>query len=330
MLNLGQYVFFIEDIPSQWIFQHYLNLTEILTGQDVKMKSVFNKEKTPSMYLYTVGNQYRFKDFSSAKGGDGIELVKALYGLSFGEAKDKILLDYETSIKSGVSKTPVREMEYHDKYKIDTYEVRGWNTTDAKYWKQFNIDSAMLEKHNVKPLRFYSMSKTVLGDKIDTVNVEKECVYGYFKGDGSLYKIYQPGQTNKKFIKVSSYIQGSEQLTSGKYLLICSSLKDLMSFKALRFNGVDVIAPDSENTMIPIEYILKLKSKYDKICTLFDNDTAGIKSMKKYELEYDIPSVHLQMEKDLSDSIRDHGLDNTRIVLYPILTKVLTGKAKFL
>jgi hypothetical protein len=103
-----------------------------------------------------------------------------------------------------------------------------------------------------------------------------------------------------------------------------------MSFKALRFNGVDVIAPDSENTMIPIEYILKLKSKYDKICTLFDNDTAGIKSMKKYELEYDIPSVHLQMEKDLSDSIRDHGLDNTRIVLYPILTKVLTGKAKFL
>ena len=73
-----------------------------------------------------------------------------------------------------------------------------------------------------------------------------------------------------------------------------------------------------------------LKSKYVKICTLFDNDAAGLKSMLQYEAEYQLPYVHLQMEKDIADSVKEHGINNTRIVLYPLLTKVLTGTAKYI
>jgi hypothetical protein len=36
------------------------------------------------------------------------------------------------------------------------------------------------------------------------------------------------------------------------------------------------------------------------------------------------------MEKDIADSVKEHGINNTRIVLYPLLTKVLTGTAKYI
>ena len=54
----------ITEIPSTWIFEHYLKLSEKLTGQNIKMKSVFNPtEKTPSMFIYfdAKHNDYRYK-----------------------------------------------------------------------------------------------------------------------------------------------------------------------------------------------------------------------------------------------------------------------------
>jgi hypothetical protein len=51
-----------------------------------------------------------------------------------------------------------------------------------------------------------------------------------------------------------------------------------------------------------------LKSKFKKICVLFDNDTAGKASMQKYQDRYGFEPILLDMEKDLSDSIAMHGL----------------------
>jgi hypothetical protein len=36
------------------------------------------------------------------------------------------------------------------------------------------------------------------------------------------------------------------------------------------------------------------------------------------------------MEKDIADSVKEYGLSNTRIVLYPLITKAFTGVAKYL
>jgi hypothetical protein len=135
-------------------------------------------------------------------------------------------------------------------------------------------------------------------------------------------------QKNKKFIKVNDYIQGSNQLTeTNKYLVICSSLKDVMALKAMKFNNIDAVAPDSENSRIPKEIMSAYLERYTTVCTMFDDDVAGIKSMQKYKDDYGIESIHLQMSKDLSDSIRDYGISNVKIVLHPILKKVLTPKS---
>ena len=108
-----------------------------------------------------------------------------------------------------------------------------------------------------------------------------------------------------------------------KYLLITSSLKDLMTFDKLSIGNIESIAPDSENTMISETVIKELKSKYFKIIILFDNDEPGIKAAQKYKEKYGLDYVILPLEKDLSDSVKLHGIDKVKEVLFPLLKQVL-------
>mgnify|MGYP001374112000 CR=1 FL=1 len=69
-------------VPSTWVFEFYLDLPERLNGQNVQIKSVFHPtERTPSMWIFADKGQYKFKDFSTGKGGNKIDLVKS-FGLT--------------------------------------------------------------------------------------------------------------------------------------------------------------------------------------------------------------------------------------------------------
>ena len=92
-------------------------------------------------------------------------------------------------------------------------------------------------------------------------------MYGYFDKDGNIYKIYQPLSKKHKFHKVKSYLQGYDQLKfSQPYLVICSSLKDAMCLKSFGYK-LEVVAPDSENTIIKPYIVENLKKKYKKVIT---------------------------------------------------------------
>jgi hypothetical protein len=146
-------------------------------------------------------------------------------------------------------------------------------------------------------------------------------LYGYFKEDGTLYKIYQPKTLDKKFIKVTDYVQGWEQLQKHKVLIITSSLKDVMSIKSLKLQ-MDVIAPDSENTIIKEDIMEELDRRYKHIILLYDNDVPGIKAMEDFKAKYPFVKLAiLPMSKDVSDSIKDFGPKEVRNRLVPILDK---------
>lgn len=322
----------IQEVPRAWVFEHYLELGEKLTGQDIKMKSIFNpKDTKPSLFIFfsTTKRKYLFKDFSTDRSGDGTELVKNLFKLSTrGEAAHKIIDDYNKFVLVNGDQYSERILSIQKRYKVTGYTKRGWNQIDKAFWTKFKIGSDILQKYNVFPLENYIMSRD---DDNQQLVMSHSMIYGYFREDDTLYKIYQPKSKENKFIKVQDYIQGMDQLTFEKpYLVICSSLKDVMDFERLGFNNAEAIAPDSENVIIPDYIINSLKAKYKGICTLFDNDAAGIRSMLKYQLEYDLPYTHLKMEKDLSDSVKEHGIRNVRIQIFPLLTKALTGEAKYL
>ena len=310
--------FSIKAIPNNWIFQHYCKLQEKLYGQDVMIKSLWKpEERTASMNIYCTEDQYKFKDYSSGKSGNATWLVVQLYNITESAAELKIRADYEnqTVITDNI---PIKKV---GKYKVISHIKRNWNELDVKFWTPFNIGSKMLNKYNVFPLDQYTMSKAT-DDGIEEIVIKGQCIYGYFNNGGELYKVYQPHREKKKFINVMPYVQGSEQLTYSKpLLLICSSLKDMMTLDTLGFN-IESVAPTSENTMLAKSVLSAYSLKYKGILTFFDNDSAGRNSMEKYKDKYGIPGIFLKMSKDLSDSVRDFGVEKTKQYLTPLIPVV--------
>lgn len=309
MLKTKNVVFDIDSVPATWVFEHYL-CCDVLTGQNVKIKSVFNpNDKNPSMFVYVnPTGRYKFKDFSTGAQGDHIDLVAELFGITRVQAINKIMEDFSKN-NTGDTETRIIKREI---FKIEDYSMRHWTDYDAKFWQKYQIGSALLKHYNVQPLESYTYSKSK-GTEIRYSKIAKNYTYGYFKEDGSLYKIYQPYSTTAKFLKVKPYIQGLEQIDYNKKLLfILASLKDLMAFTLLQFGNATQIAPDSENTTIPEKTMTKLKSKFKDVIVVFDNDDAGIKSSKKYEETFNIKSVNISLDKDLADCVKNHGVAKTR------------------
>lgn len=310
----------VKDVPVSWIFEHFCKLKEKLNGHDVKIKSMFNpKERTPSMCIYLNKDKvYRYKDFSSGKGGNAVDMVKELYSLTYHKAGQLIVEKYNDFVLHNNGGYDLQEFKQASKYKVTSSTPRQWTTQDQYFWTQFNIGTKLLTEHNVVPLEYYCMEKD---DK--ELRIHGNYLYGYYKKDGTLYKIYQPKTLDKKFIKVSDYVQGSEQLKQHPYLLITSSLKDIMALKSLKLT-IDIIAPDSENSLIRKELITEYFKTYKKVIVMFDYDEAGIRAMEKYkELYPEVQVAVLPMSKDPSDSIRDYTAKEVRARIVPILNKLL-------
>ena len=312
----------LKDVPTPWIFEHFCKLKEKLNGQDVKIKSLFNsKERTPSMCIYfdSKSKVYKYKDFSTGKGGSAIDLVKDIQNLSYHKACTITVEAYNDFVLHNNGGYDVKEFKEQSKYKVDKYAFRQWTTQDQYFWTQFNIGSRILEEYCVRPLAYYTMVK----DDKELV-ISGNYIYGYFTKGGELYKIYQPKTFDKKFLKIRDYLQGEQHLEDNDYLMILSSLKDMMSLRSLKLSNINIVAPDSENSMIKKDTMEEFIKEYKKVIVMFDNDEAGIKAMEKYKATY--PAVEillLPMSKDLSDSIKDYGAKEVRNRLVPLINKKL-------
>lgn len=323
MFSTKNFVLEGSDVPSTWIFEYYLNLSEPLTGQDVKIKSIFNpSERTPSFCIYVDKTimQYKFKDFSTGKNGNKVDLVKLLFEIEYAEAMQKIVADYNKYVKTPEYKT--QDIKPEPKWKVDFVKVKGWSIVDQKYWLSYRIGKTMLEQYNVKPVDYFNLIKTK-GSNVQSLRVGNSMCFGYFDKEGKPFKFYQPRSKTHKFFKVKNYLQGLDQLKYNKpYLIICSSLKDAMCLKGMGYN-IEVIAPDSENTMIKPHIIEYLKKKYKKIITLFDNDQAGRQAIDRYAKAYNIQGCALTICKDISDAMKTHGFDKVHAMLRPLLKETL-------
>jgi hypothetical protein len=319
MFNTKNLVLEESDIPSYWVFQYYLNLSYPLTGQDIKLTSIFNpNEKTPSFCIYVDKSimQYKFKDFSTGRNGNKVDLVKMLFNEAYPAAAMRIVKDYNKHVKTnGFKKIDFKPAS---KWEVDFIKIRSWNENDSKYWLSFRIGMSILTEYNVKPIEYYNLIKSE-ADQVKALKIEGGSLYGYFDKHGEVYKIYQPTSSKHKFHKVNAYIQGYDQLKfSQPYLVICSSLKDALCLKGMGYN-IEVIAPDSENTMIKPHVIEHLKKKYKKVITLFDNDEAGINAIARYVEAYNINGFALTICKDISDAMKKHGFDKVHKHLKPLL-----------
>jgi len=316
----------VHAVPAHWIFETYLGI-ETLNGQRIRIRSMFNPaDKTPSMFIYynRDAEAYRYKCFSTGKGGSAIDLMMHMWSMSFAQAAERIMTDYSNYLKTG--RRCDTKIIQHTNWKVADFTVRGWTKADALFWSPYNISSTLLERYNVRPLERYVMSKTMEdGIQVQEFVVTSPNIYGYFTKDGILYKIYQPKNRERKFIKLCDYLQGEDQLQNNRFLVIASGLKDCMALQSLPLLKLDVVAPDSENTMIPEDKILQFKEDYDAVVTMMDSDQAGIASMHKYKELYGLPYVYLPKEKDISDIIKTHGVQAALQYVIPILDRAINS-----
>jgi len=326
MISTKNLVGEVKDIPSYWVFQHYLNVDEKLTGQDLKIRSIWNlSEKTPSMCIYVDKSKqcYMFKDFSTGKYGNKINLLQELFSLNYSNAVEKMIKEYNHFIKTN-GKDEIN-FKPEVKWEMGLVKTRQWTEEDGKYWLKYRIGTTLLNKYKVIPIDYYNMIKQT-DENLIKRKIQSTYMYGYYNNAEELYKIYQPYNKKHKFHKVFSHTQGLDQLNYDKpYLVITSSLKDLMCLDGFGYN-IEVIAPDSENTMIKPYIIENLKNKYDKVITFFDNDKAGNNAVSKYKDLYGINGTTLKLSKDVSDSVKEYGFNKVHEELKPLLKEAINRK----
>lgn len=326
-LNTKGIVTNITEVPRAWVFEFYLHLEDHLQGQDVKIKSPFNPADTnPSCGIFYSNDYegYRFRDFSAGIGGDGITLVQELFKLSSRfEASSRIVYDFNKYLKEGNPYTVSEVTKQVNRFKVISYEKRLWTKDDANYWIPYNISSTLLEQHLVFPLKSFTLSN---GER--DILVEASGLYGYFNIHGRLFKIYRPNFKEGKFIQVESYIQGYDQInpSANSNLIVLSSMKDLLAFKSLGYPNIDSIAPESENTKIPMDILEKLKSSYKNHYVLFDNDVAGKMSSEWYVQIHNFKPIYYSVtndarDKDIARAIKQFGAKKIKQILTEIFIK---------
>lgn len=317
MINTSYIIAHTDEIPDKWVYQYYGRISIPDTIRNTYgVLSIFNSKDTkPSLIFYTKDQKLLFNDFSLGKGGDKITFFilckKYFQGkefINFPDACSALINEYQEFIKSN-GKVETKTVKVI-KSEIVEYRVKKFSMLDLDFWKKFNISQALLERYNIHPLDYIEMKE---GDR--TYRIRKGMMYGYFKKDGSLAKTYQPNDANRKFNIYKQYTQGWEQLTWDRTnLVITSSMKDGLSLVSLAYD-LDFVAPNSETVMLKEDQMTRLLKGYENVFVLYDNDATGNKSADKYVAKYGIKKIELPLSKDISDSIKDHGVDKVKEIL---------------
>jgi len=316
----------ISDVPESWVYKHYYkNLTgnkisQPFDGRIIKMKSVVNRDSNPSLCFFYKNEKYFWRDFSQGQGGNIIRFVAFHYNKTEGQSIGMIIRDYETFLSSGcdyeedVVFRSVSKPEY-------TIVTDYFKSEDLDFWDTSKIDLTTLNKFQIRKVPEYNIKK---GEESFEFRGR---IYGFFSNEKGIYQLYQPNLPKIKYINIdTSYLIGSEQLKQ-KYniCLIISGLKDICAMDVIKLS-CEYVAPSSENTLIPKDRIDWLKSKYEFVLSMLDNDEAGLKAMRRYEKVYGIPYVHQKYKKDQADNNKAFPLEKLRLLYSELINKKINEK----
>jgi hypothetical protein len=312
----------LKDIPESWIIKHYCNvnkrkINQPFDGRTIQIRSFWNNDSNPSLCIYfdSSSEKYKWRDYSSGKSGDAIELVKQIYEKSYAETCNMIMRNYTDYMNGG------GEIEDYDVSNYISSKVEFKPTTrlferaDLEFWSQWKINVKTLNEYIVRPFQSLSIRK---GNCLRSF----EGIYGfsYHRIDGSVYQVYQPNNAKAKYLSanIGEYMIGGDQLEyKSQNCGILSGLKDIMAIKNLELDS-EYVAGKSESDILSAANIQYLKSKYKNVYCLLDNDATGIKYMRLYNKIYGIPFVKTGLSKDVALDNKNYDtsdLKNTYVQL---------------
>ena len=237
-----------------------------------KFISDLREDKSPTVSIIPYNGKLLYKDFGSPEHTfDCFNYVKYKYNCSFLSALRIIDCDFNLrlSSKQEVIKFTMGCMAYRQenpKFKkipvIIKKRKRQWNKQDANFWSKYLVSKKTLTIFAVEPISHFWVNNNRF--------TCKSISYAFkFK---NRYKIYSPYEEKNKWLSNTKKtdVQGYDQLPlKGARLIITSSLKDVM---CLYVAGYNAIALQSEMQVPDEKLISELKSRFNTIEILYDND----------------------------------------------------------
>jgi len=283
-----------------------------------KFKSDLREDNSPTVSISMLGGRLRYKDFGCPEHSfDCFDYVSYKYNLNFYDSLKHIDMVFGLGLSSiSSNKVAVRKVapEIREKTKSQIkVRVRPWEYRDEQYWGQFHITRRILRIFDVQPISHYWINELRFSCNSISYRYRFDCGY----------KIYRPLEADFKWSSNvgSECLQGYRQLPKhGETLFLTSSLKDIMCLGVL---GYPSIALQSEMLVPSKETISEAKERFKEVIVLYDNDfdnprnpgqTMAARICSEYGLDNLIIPSHY-CSKDISDLIKDHGLETAKDVI---------------
>lgn len=286
------------------------------------------QEANPSTVIDYYNGDLLFKDFGEIGSYRAIDYVSKVFNTNFIGALKIINRDFNLGLGEGDYGTPINQravtflkaLQNKQKSSSPTeilIKRRDFELYDLGYWGQYYWTKEMLLSADITPISFFWVNN-YKKNKFTQSKAEQfsYSLNYYWNKEVFRRKIYQPKNKVLKFISNVDFtiVQGYKRLNKqGEILFITSSLKDCGPFWRLGYNA---IAPNSETSFLPENYINKLKTRFKQIFIWFDNDwekpqNEGIINAKRFSEIYNIKYLHNpdNTPKDPSDFSKKYSLN---------------------
>lgn len=286
---------------------------------DSNFKSEFYNDTNPScrIVVSASGIPY-YKDYGNGDYFLAFDYVSRKYGSSYHETCNIIANDFGLK-RTNLNVTPQLLM-VNDSPKLVKVKsniqviVKPFSLIDYEYWNQYGVSLTTLQFFNVKAVSHVYLNK---GDKhyvFEYKNSNPLYSYKFFKNNTEYLKIYNPYSITKEgkwLTNVGSdCLQGYDQLPeTGDILFITKSLKDVMVFYEMQYSAVGLQA---ETNKLSKKSWDELSKRFKRIILLLDNDHQGRTSTGDFILEYDVEFIFIDQEKDISDYLKNYGLEKAK------------------
>lgn len=305
----------LDKISAYDIFRHYCsNFKEL----GVKFCSDLREDNKPGVSIIDWKGTLLYKDFAYEDHTfNCFGYVMCKYGLDFVGALQLISQDFGLGLTSTDVIPGARTYSYTRAARRETIiqiKRRPWSARDAEYWSTFCIPKSLLIKFDVYPIEYFWINET---------RFHPSTVTYAFRFASTRFKIYSPHEEDYKWYSNvgRETIQGFQQLPgSGEVVYLTSSLKDVMCLGVLQCPAV---ALQSEMLVPHEDTIQSLQERFKEVIVLYDNDfdkeiNSGQEMAEKICRTYGLTNLVIPSyyrSKDISDLIRDHGLETAKDVI---------------
>lgn len=287
------------------------------------------KDSTPTCsFFYTDSQKLVFRDWSYHLHMDIFDVVQKRYDVNFYQALNIVASDFDLLNQktpdpvAGLPMRPVKKQK-----KIFNVRVQPLTRGNLHYLSLYGITPEIAKKFNV----FGVKQVYIYGKGVYNYSDYNPAI-GYYFGLNSQghqkWKIYQYMNYTLRFIGNTSRINGLIQLPEkGDIVVITKSMKDVMTLYRL---GLPAVATQGESILPNQELITDLKQRFTHVVSMYDFDSAGIRSAAHLRREYDIAPYMLTdgragskdyKSKDISDYVKDHGVEAAqKLVNYALET----------